>query len=102
MATTEPIVSARGLSFSYSRRPQRPIHALKGIDLDIYPGEYLVIIGHNGSGKSTRAKQMNTLLRPTRGEVRVKGLDARDRANTLAALSLLSTPIRRLTLCLKQ
>jgi energy-coupling factor transport system ATP-binding protein len=84
IVTTEPILSARGLSFSYSPRAQHPIHALKGINLDVHPGEYLVIIGHNGSGKSTLAKHHNGLLRPTGGEVRVKGLDTRDRANTLA------------------
>jgi energy-coupling factor transporter ATPase len=83
-AVSEPIISTRGLSFFYNPQSQHPIPALKGIDLDVHAGEYLVVIGHNGSGKSTLAKQLNALLRPTGGEVWVKGLDTRDRTNTLA------------------
>src|SRR5205807_8001761 len=52
--------------------------ALRGLDLDIYPGECLAIIGGNGSGKSTLAKHLNGLLVPTSGEVRVDGIDTRD------------------------
>jgi energy-coupling factor transport system ATP-binding protein len=84
IATSEPIITARSLSFSYNPQSQHPIHALKGIQLEVHRGEYLVVIGHNGSGKSTLAKHFNALLRPTGGEVRVKGLDTHDRANTLA------------------
>ncbi len=84
IAVSDPIIRTRGLAFSYHPQSQQPIDALRGIDLDVYPGEYLVIIGHNGSGKSTLAKQLNALLRPTGGEVRVKGLDTRDKANILA------------------
>lgn len=84
IATSEPIITTRGLSFSYNPQSTHPLHALKGIDLDLHPGEYLVVIGHNGSGKSTLAKHFNALLQPTKGEVWVKGLDTRDRANTLA------------------
>jgi energy-coupling factor transporter ATPase len=84
IVTSEPVIAARSLSFSYNPQSQHPIHALKGIDLEVYPGEYLVVIGHNGSGKSTLAKHFNALLRPTDGEVHVKGLDTQDRANTLA------------------
>jgi energy-coupling factor transport system ATP-binding protein len=82
--SSEPIITTRGLSFAYNPQSRHPIHALKGIDLDVHAGEYLVIIGHNGSGKSTLAKHLNALLRPSGGEVRVKGLDTRDRAHTLA------------------
>ena len=84
IATGEPIITVRGLSFSYHLQSQHPIPALKGIDLDVRSGEYLVILGHNGSGKSTLAKHFNALLHPTAGEVRVKGLDTRSLANTLA------------------
>ncbi len=87
MASSEPIVQIRNLHLKYNPASEYPIHALKGIDLDVYPGEYLVIVGHNGSGKSTLAKCINVLLRPTEGEVWVKGLDTRERANTLAIRS---------------
>ncbi len=79
-----PIITARGLSFAYNAGSQDPVPALKGIDLDVHAGEYLVIIGHNGSGKSTLAKHFNALLLPTAGEVRVQGLDTRDKTSTLA------------------
>ncbi len=84
IATGEPIIAARSLSFSYNPQSRHPIRALKRIELEVHSGEYLVIIGHNGSGKSTLAKHFNALLRPTDGEVRVKGLDTQERANTLA------------------
>jgi len=84
IAISGPIITTRGLSFSYNPHSQHPIHALRGIDLDVHPGEYLLVIGHNGSGKSTLAKHFNALLRPTGGEVRIKGLDTRDPANTLS------------------
>jgi energy-coupling factor transporter ATPase len=59
------------------------IYALEGIDLEVHPGEYLVIVGHNGSGKSTLARHLNALLRPTQGNVWVDGMNTRDAACTL-------------------
>jgi energy-coupling factor transporter ATPase len=85
--TTEPIISLQGVHYRYNAQSPSPIHALAGIDLEIYRGDYLVIIGHNGSGKSTLAKHLNALLCATEGDVRVKGLSTRDRANTLAIRS---------------
>ncbi len=89
MSTTlpEPIIKIEGLHFHYNPESEHPIHALKGIDLEVYPGDYLVIVGHNGSGKSTLAKNLNVLLRPTQGDVQVKGLNTRDPAHTLTIRS---------------
>ena len=86
-ASVEPIIKIRGLDFYYNPQSEHPIHAIKGIDLDIYPGDYLVIVGHNGSGKSTLAKNINVLLRPTKGDVWVKGMNTGEPANTLAIRS---------------
>lgn len=83
----EPIVKIRDLHYYYNSQSENPIHAIRGIDLDVYPGDYLVIVGHNGSGKSTMAKNINALLKPSEGEVFVKGLDTRDPANTLGVRS---------------
>jgi energy-coupling factor transport system ATP-binding protein len=48
--------------------------AIDGLDLEVTKGEFLVVLGHNGSGKSTFAKHINALLIPTEGEVYVDGL----------------------------
>jgi energy-coupling factor transporter ATPase len=83
----EPIIKIEGLHFHYNPESEHPIHALKGIDLEVYPGDYLVIVGHNGSGKSTLAKNLNVLLRPTQGDVWIKGMSTRDPTHTLAIRS---------------
>ncbi len=87
VAPPEPIIKIEDLHFHYNPQSERSIHALKRIDLDIYPGDYLIIVGHNGSGKSTLAKNLNVLLKPTEGNVWVKGMNTRDSANTLAIRS---------------
>ena len=48
--------------------------AIDGLNLEVNKGEFLVVLGHNGSGKSTFAKHVNALLIPTEGEVYVDGL----------------------------
>jgi len=50
--------------------------ALKGVDLDIYAGEFVAVIGQNGSGKTTLVKHFNNLLKATKGSVTVFGINA--------------------------
>ncbi len=50
-------------------------HVLRGIDLDIYPGEITVIIGKSGEGKSVLLKHVIGLLRPDSGQIMVEGRD---------------------------
>jgi cobalt transport protein ATP-binding subunit len=71
----EPIIEVKDLHHVY----HGDIHALRGINLKIYPGEFIAIIGQNGSGKTTFVKHLNGLLRGTSGEVRVNGLDVSTR-----------------------
>jgi energy-coupling factor transporter ATPase len=80
---TDPVVQIQGVHFTYNQASARPIHALRGVDLEIEAGDYLVIVGHNGSGKSTLVKTVNVLLRPTEGDVWVKGINTRELQNTL-------------------
>jgi energy-coupling factor transport system ATP-binding protein len=81
----EPLIRFEGVSFTYegeARRSgeRRAVVALRSIDLEVWPGEYLVVLGRNGSGKSTLARHCNALLLPTSGRVLVAGLDTRDPA----------------------
>jgi energy-coupling factor transport system ATP-binding protein len=52
--------------------------ALKEVDLEINKGDFIVILGHNGSGKSTFAKHINALLLPSEGTLFVDGIDTTD------------------------
>jgi ABC-2 type transport system ATP-binding protein len=53
------------------------VHAVRGIDLEVHPGEVFGFVGPNGAGKSTTIRCMVDLLRPTAGRVEVFGLDPR-------------------------
>jgi energy-coupling factor transport system ATP-binding protein len=57
---------------------EHEVSALKGINIQIEQGEYVAVIGHNGSGKSTMAKLINGILMPTEGNVKVYGMDTSD------------------------
>jgi energy-coupling factor transport system ATP-binding protein len=65
------IVSLNGVSFHYDAQER---YALNNVSLDIYEGEWLAIVGHNGSGKSTMAKLLNGLQFPQTGEITVCGI----------------------------
>jgi putative ABC transport system ATP-binding protein len=69
-----PLFEARGLTKIY-RMGEVEVPALRGIDLDILPGEFLVLLGHSGSGKSTLLNIIGGLDVPTAGHVRFRDLD---------------------------
>ena len=69
-------IHARDLSFSYQDEEGREENpALQSFSVDIHRGEYVAVLGHNGSGKSTFAKLLNYILEPTSGKLIVNGLD---------------------------
>ena len=70
----QPLLQCRNVEHVYPNG----VKALNGIDLDIYEGEIVAIVGQNGSGKTTLAKHLNALLIPTNGEVKVNGLDTEE------------------------
>ena len=78
-----PVIRIDNLWHIYNREGERPIEAVRGISLEIHPGEYVVIVGQNGSGKSTLAKHLNALLLPTRGDVWINDWNTRDREHKL-------------------
>jgi len=54
------------------------VEALKGVSLSIRNGEFVAVMGQNGAGKTTLVKQFNGLLKPTKGDVLVDGVNTRD------------------------
>ena len=78
----EKMIECKNVVFKYSTVEEGIEKiAIDGLNLEVSKGEFLVILGHNGSGKSTVAKHMNALLTPTEGTVIVNGLDTSDENN---------------------
>ncbi|KYF56257.1 ABC transporter [Sorangium cellulosum] len=69
-----PVFVARGLTKTY-RMGEVEVSALRGVDLDLYPGELVVLLGPSGSGKSTLLNILGGLDVPTRGTVRYRDDD---------------------------
>ncbi len=77
------MLSTNKLIFEYIRRDEEGnvesiARALDEVSLEVKRGEFVAILGHNGSGKSTVAKHINALLSPTEGTVIVNGMDTKD------------------------
>ncbi len=65
----EPILSLNNVSYVYDEKTIFSNKVLKNINLNIYRNEYLAVIGHTGSGKSTLIQQLNSLIKPSEGRV---------------------------------
>jgi putative ABC transport system ATP-binding protein len=72
VAGYDTVFTARGLTKVY-RMGEIEVHALRGIDLDLYPGEFVVLLGPSGSGKSTLLNILGGLDRATSGHVSYHG-----------------------------
>ena len=70
---SEPLVTARGLIRDYQGGAS-VVHALREVNLDVFPGELLAVRGRSGSGKTTLLNLLGGLDRPTAGEVVVAGI----------------------------
>ncbi|MCB0133728.1 MAG: ABC transporter ATP-binding protein [Caldilinea sp.] len=68
----EPLIVLGGLKKAY-RTPAGDFYALKGIDLEIYPGEFVALLGRSGAGKSTLINMLAGIDRPTAGEIWIAG-----------------------------
>ena len=66
----DAMIKCTNVSFKYIKNSEglnEEKYAVKDVNLEVKKGEFLVILGHNGSGKSTIAKHMNALVLPTEG-----------------------------------
>lgn len=77
------MIEAKDLAFEYIRRDEEGnvegiTRAVDGVTLNVKKGDFVAILGHNGSGKSTIAKQINAILEPTEGYLYVDGKDVSD------------------------
>ena len=75
------MIETKALEFAYpAEEGEKPVLALRGVDTAIEKGSFVVVLGHNGSGKSTFAKSLNAILLPCGGKVYVEGMDTQDEA----------------------
>ncbi|MGA7229246.1 MAG: ABC transporter ATP-binding protein [Acidimicrobiia bacterium] len=67
---SQPVLSLKGVNTHYG-----PAHILKDVDIDIYPGEMVCLLGGNASGKTTTLKTILGYVKPTNGSVFLDGVD---------------------------
>ena len=72
---SQAFIKTENLAFSYENDEGVRVPAIKNISLEINEGEFVAVLGHNGSGKSTFAKLLNMILTPTSGKIFVDGKD---------------------------
>jgi energy-coupling factor transport system ATP-binding protein len=72
------IIELKNTVFAYIGDDDQPVPVLHGISLGIERGSFTAVLGHNGSGKSTMAKLLNGLDKPSEGTVTVNGMDTAD------------------------
>ncbi len=91
----DPVVEVEDVSFAYPNRGD----SVAGLNMRVYPGELVGIIGQNGAGKTTFTKLLNGLFKPKTGSVRIAGLDTREvPTSTIAAhcATLFQNPDRQI------
>ena len=85
--TARPLIEMHGIRKSYYIGKPNELEILHGIDLTVYPGEFVAIVGESGSGKSTLMNIIGVLDKPTAGTYTLDGVDIHTAAdNDLAAI----------------
>ncbi len=79
------MVDAKNVSYEYTKvvevkgeNTERKIMAWENINIEIEKGEFVAVLGHNGSGKSTFAKHLNALVTPSEGTIWIDGMDTKN------------------------
>ncbi|MBR6976919.1 MAG: ATP-binding cassette domain-containing protein, partial [Lachnospiraceae bacterium] len=76
----------KNVSYSYDPQAKEPRWAVKDVSLSIEEGEFIALIGHTGSGKSTLIQFFDGLLAPTEGQVLFQGQDTREKGFSMKML----------------
>lgn len=79
-------ISIKNVSFIYGEGTPFEKKALKNVSLDISDGEFVGLIGHTGSGKSTLIQHLNGLIKPSEGEITVNGISTASKGSQLKEL----------------
>ncbi len=80
----ETAIEVKDASFTYQRTEgEQPLQVFEHLNLTVEQGTFVVILGHNGCGKSTLAKHFNAILLPSGGEIMVYGMDTRQEKETI-------------------
>jgi energy-coupling factor transporter ATPase len=81
MISSQPLIEVENLNYLYKLQDGTTVAALQDVSVRLLEGEYVAIVGANGSGKTTFARHLNALLLPTSGRVISAGLDTKDKKN---------------------
>ena len=68
-------IKIENINYIYEKGTAHEMYALKNINLTILDGQFIGLIGHTGSGKSTLIQHINGLLKPTSGKIIIDGID---------------------------
>ena len=76
----EEMLRSEDLEFAYTVEEEegatvQTVYALRGVSVSVRRGEFIVVLGHNGSGKSTFARHVNALLQPSGGSMWIEGMN---------------------------
>lgn len=74
------LIKAEKAEYTYANNDS-PVKAVDGISIEINDGEFVAVLGRNGSGKSTFARLLNALLLPEEGEIVILGMNSKDEEN---------------------
>lgn len=75
-------ISVQNVTFRYEEQDESAKPVLDAISFEVKKGEFVAVLGHNGSGKSTVAKHLNAMLIPVSGKVYIDGMDTADESCT--------------------
>jgi ABC-type oligopeptide transport system ATPase subunit len=77
MSASPPLLAVEGLRMTYLDRRGQPVEAVRGVSLEVRPGEVLGVVGESGSGKTTLGRCVMRLMEPTAGRIMLGGEDFR-------------------------